>query len=139
MLRYRHASSLVGIVFYTAGPTLFRDNMMVPVSMFDDLTHLMSGNLGSIPSLAVMAIPLIIGLILGYIVKRVLKIGLILVAIALVAAYFGFVNLSGMASEAQGLVTKYGPVANSYISLFFGIIPLSIGLVIGFLLGFIFT
>lgn len=107
--------------------------------MFDDLTHLMSGNLGSIPSLAVMAIPLIIGLILGYIVKRVLKIGLILVAIALVAAYFGFVNLSGMASEAQGLVTKYGPVANSYISLFFGIIPLSIGLVIGFLLGFIFT
>ncbi|HVP24048.1 MAG TPA: hypothetical protein VMS77_09085, partial [Conexivisphaerales archaeon] len=76
---------------------------------------------------------------LGYIVKRMLKIGLILVAVALVASYFGFISLSGLASEVQSLVTKYGPVANSYVSLFFGIVPLSIGLVIGFLLGFIFT
>jgi len=105
----------------------------------DDLTHLMSGNIGSLPSLLVMAIPLIIGLVLGYIVKRMLKIGLILVAVALVASYFGFISLSSMTSQVQTLVTKYGPVAQSYASLFFGIIPLSIGLVIGFLLGFIFT
>ncbi len=111
----------------------------VPLSILDDLTHLMSGNIGGLPSLAVMAVPLVVGLILGYIVRRVLKIGLILVAVALIASYFGFVSLSGMTSEAQSLVTKYGPIANSYVSLFFGIIPLGIGLVIGFLLGFIFT
>jgi len=105
----------------------------------DDLFHMMSGNFGSLPSLLVMAVPLIIGLILGYVIKRILKIGLILVAAALVASYFGLINLGSISSEAQSLVTKYGPVANSYISLFFGVIPLSIGLVIGFLLGFIFT
>jgi uncharacterized membrane protein (Fun14 family) len=111
----------------------------VPLSILDDLTHLMSGNLGSLPSLLVMAIPLIVGLVLGYIVKRMLKIGLILVAVALVASYFGFISLSSLTGEVQTLVTKYGPVAQSYVSLFFGIVPLSIGLVIGFLLGFIFT
>lgn len=116
-----------------------RRTMIVPVSLFGDLTHLMSGKLGTLPSLVVMAVPLIIGLILGYIVKRVLKIGLILVAIALVAAYFGFINLSTTWTQVQSLVTKYGPVANSYASLFFGIVPLSIGLIIGFLIGFIFT
>jgi len=72
-------------------------------------------------------------------VKRALKIGLILVAVALVASFFGFISLSSMTGEVQALVTKYGPVAQSYVSLFFGIVPLSIGLVIGFLLGFIFT
>ena len=113
--------------------------MMVPLSIFDDLTHLISGNIGSLPSMVVMAIPFIVGLVIGYIVKRVLKIGLILVVIALVAAYFGFINLSGVASQVQSLVTKYGPMANTYVSLFFGVIPLSIGLVLGFLIGFIFT
>jgi uncharacterized membrane protein (Fun14 family) len=111
----------------------------VPLSLLDDLTHLMSGNLGSLPSLLVMAVPLIVGLILGYIIKRMLKIGLILIAVALVASYFGIISLSGLTSEVQSLINKYGPVANSYVSLFFGIVPLSIGLVIGFLLGFIFT
>jgi uncharacterized membrane protein (Fun14 family) len=111
----------------------------MPLTMLDDLMHMVSGNLGGLPSLLVMAIPLIIGLILGYVVKRVLKIGLILVAVALVAAYFGFINLGSLAGEASSFVSKYGPMANSYLSLFFGIVPLSIGLVIGFLLGFIFT
>jgi uncharacterized membrane protein (Fun14 family) len=111
----------------------------LPLSILDDLMHLISGNLGSLPSLLVMAVPFIVGLILGYVVKRALKIGLILIALALVASYLGFFSLSGMASEAQSLVTKYGPVAKSYISIFFGIIPLSIGLVIGFIIGLIFT
>jgi len=111
----------------------------VPLSILDDLTHLMSGNIGSLPSLLVMALPLIVGLVLGYVVKRALKIGLILVAVALVASYFGMLSLSSMTGEVQTLVTKYGPVAQSYVSLFFGIVPLSIGLIVGFLLGFIFT
>jgi uncharacterized membrane protein (Fun14 family) len=111
----------------------------VPLSILDDLTHLMSGNIGSLPSLLVMAIPLIVGLVLGFIIKRVLKIGLILAAVALVAVFFGFISWGGLTGEVQTLVTKYGPMAQSYASLFFGIIPLSIGLVIGFLLGFIFT
>jgi len=127
------------IVFYIRLVSVARRTMMVPLSIFDDLTHLISGNIGSLPSIVVMAIPFIVGLIIGYIVKRVLKIGLILVVIALVAAYFGFINLSGVASQVQSLVTKYGPMANTYVSLFFGVIPLGIGLVLGFLIGFIFT
>jgi uncharacterized membrane protein (Fun14 family) len=111
----------------------------IPLSVLDDLTHLLSGSLDGLPSLVVMAVPFIVGLVLGYVVKRMVKIGLILIAVALVAAYFGFISLGNVASGVQNLVTKYGPIANTYASLFFGVIPLSIGLVIGFVLGLIFT
>jgi uncharacterized membrane protein (Fun14 family) len=109
------------------------------LTVLDDLLKMMSGSFNGLPSLVVMAVPLVVGLILGYIVKKILKIGLILVAIALVAAYFGFINLGNVTSEAQSMVNQYGPVAMSYLSIFFGIVPLSIGLVIGFILGFVFS
>jgi len=32
----------------------------------------------------------------------------------------------------------YGPVTPSYIAIYFGIIPLSVGLVIGIIIGFVF-
>jgi uncharacterized membrane protein (Fun14 family) len=107
------------------------------MAIIDDLFHLMTGSFGGIPSIAIMAVPFIIGLIIGYLIKKAIKIGLILVVIAFVASYFGLVNLGNLAQEGKNLAVKYGPTALSYVALFFGIIPLSLGLVIGLVLGFI--
>jgi hypothetical protein len=98
----------------------------------------MSGSFsGGIPSLVVIAIPFIIGVVIGFIIKKTIKIGIILVVIALVASYFGFISLGDIAQGVKDLAAKYGPVALTYVALFFGIIPLSIGLVIGVIIGFI--
>ena len=107
------------------------------MAIIDDLFHLVTGSFGGIPSIAVMAIPLIIGLVIGFLIKKALKIGLILIVIAFVASYFGFVNLGNLAQEGKNLAVKYGPTALSYVALFFGIIPLSLGLVVGIVVGFI--
>ena len=99
----------------------------------------MSGSFGGgVPSLVVIAIPLIVGLIIGFVLRKALKIGIILVIVAFVASYLGFISLASVEQGAKDLATKYGPTAMSYIALFFGIIPLSIGLIIGVIIGFIF-
>jgi uncharacterized membrane protein (Fun14 family) len=99
----------------------------------------MSGTFSAgIPSIVILAIPFIIGLVIGLIIKKAIKIGIIVLVIALVASYLGFISLGNLAQGAKNLVTNYGPVALSYVALFFGIIPLSIGLVIGVIIGFIF-
>jgi len=96
------------------------------------------GSFGGLTSLVVMAIPLVVGLIIGFMIKKTLKIGIILAILAVVASYFGIINLGAVAQEAKNLAANYGPVAMSYAALFFGIVPLSIGLVIGIIIGFVF-
>jgi hypothetical protein len=108
------------------------------MNIIGDLFALMGGSFGAgLPSLVIIAIPLIVGLILGYVLRRVLMVGIVLVVVALAATYLGFVTLAAVEQGAKDLATKYGPVAMSYVALFFGIIPLSIGLVIGIVIGFI--
>jgi uncharacterized membrane protein (Fun14 family) len=98
----------------------------------------MGGTLaGGIPSLVVMAIPLIIGIAIGYLLRKALMVAIILLVVALVLSYFGFVSLASLESTVKSLVTTYGPIASTYVAIFFGIIPLSIGLIIGVIIGFI--
>jgi uncharacterized membrane protein (Fun14 family) len=102
-----------------------------------DLFNLMSSTFGSgIPSLVLMALPLIVGIVIGYVLRKAIKIGIILLIIVLVATFLGFVSLANVEQGAKELITKYGPSAASYIAILFGIIPLSIGLVIGIIIGF---
>ena len=65
-----------------------------------------SGTIGGLPPLLVMIIPFIIGLIVGYLVHKVLKIAIIAAVILVVVSYFGFFGLSLDAlktmSEAYG-------------------------------------
>ncbi len=84
-----------------------------------------------------MAIPLIVGIIVGYLIRKALVIGIVLVLVALVASYLGFVSLASIEQGTKSLIATYGPVASSYVAIFLGIIPLSIGLVIGIIIGFI--
>jgi hypothetical protein len=103
-----------------------------------DLFNLMSSTFGGgIPSIVVMLFPLLVGIIIGYVIRKALKIGIIIAVIVFIAIFFGFISLANVEQGAKELITKYGPTAASYVAIFFGIVPLSIGLIIGMIIGFV--
>ncbi|XES77770.1 MAG: hypothetical protein ACBZ72_02550 [Candidatus Bathyarchaeia archaeon] len=110
--------------------------VILPLDLISDLLGRITGSLGGLPTIAVMAIPLIIGLVVGYLIKKVLKWAIIAGVIVTVIAYFGFFGLS--LSTLSGLVEQYGPIAAQEAILLFGMLPLGIGFIIGLILGFIF-
>ncbi len=109
--------------------------LVVPLDLLSDLLGRITGSIGGFPTIVIMAIPFIVGLIVGYLVKKVLKWAIIIGIIVVVLAYFGFfgLSLSGLAD----LVTQYGPMAAQEAILLFGLLPLGIGFIIGLLIGFI--
>jgi uncharacterized membrane protein (Fun14 family) len=103
----------------------------------DVFQFITSGSLGGLPPIVVMIIPFVIGLILGYLVHKMLKIAIIAAIILVVVAYFGFFGLS--IGALKNLADVYGPIAIQYGILLMGMLPLGIGLVVGFVIGFIFS
>jgi uncharacterized membrane protein (Fun14 family) len=106
------------------------------MAIIEDLFgFLSSGSLGGIPAIVLMVIPLVIGIILGVLVHKFLKFALIAVVIAIIAAYLGFytLNLSAMADLAY----QYGPAIVQYSTILIGMLPLGIGLIVGFIVGFL--
>ncbi len=100
--------------------------------MFSFLT---SGSIGGLPTIVIMILPFVLGLIVGYLAHKMLKIAIIAGIILVVVAYFGFFGLS--LGSLQGLADKYGPMAIQYGILLIGILPLSIGFIIGAVIGFV--
>ena len=100
------------------------------------LRFITSGSIAGLPSIAVMIIPFIVGLIVGFFVKKLLKIAIIVGILAVIISYFGFYNLS--LSSLGNLTTQYGPTAIHYATLLIGILPLGIGFIVGLIIGFIF-
>ena len=94
-----------------------------------------SGSIGGLPQIVVMIIQFVIGLVVGYLVNKMLKIAIIAGIILVVVSYFGFFGLS--LCTLKDLSDKYGPVAVQYGTLLMGMLPLGIGLVVGFIIGFI--
>jgi uncharacterized membrane protein (Fun14 family) len=94
-----------------------------------------SGSIGGIPPIVIMIIPFVIGLIVGYLVHKMLKIAIIAAIILVVVAYFGFFGLS--LGALKNLSDTYGPIAVQYGVLLMGMLPLGLGLVVGFVIGFI--
>ena len=103
----------------------------------DVFQFITSGSLGGLPPIVVMIIPFVIGLILGYLIHKMLKIAIIAAIILVVVAYFGFFGLS--IGALKNLADVYGPIAIQYGILLMGMLPLGIGLVVGFVIGFIFS
>ena len=99
------------------------------------INFITSGTIGGIPPLVLMIIPFIIGLVVGYLVHKMLKIGIIAAIILVVVAYFGFFGLS--LDALKGIADTYGPIAIQYGVLLMGILPLGLGLIVGFVIGFI--
>jgi uncharacterized membrane protein (Fun14 family) len=109
--------------------------MLQTLDLLSDLLGKISGNLGGLPTLAVMAIPFIVGLIVGYFVKKLLKWAVIAAIIVVIVAYFGFFGLSF--ATLKSLADQYGPIAIQEAIVLFGLMPLGIGFIIGLILGFI--
>ena len=108
------------------------------MSVVDDLVGILGSTIAGLPTILVLAVPLVVGLVIGYLLKKVLKIGIVLGLVTLVLVWFGFVSLDAVSSNLSALVDKYGPVFMSYVAIFFGLVPLSLGLGIGVILGFVF-
>jgi hypothetical protein len=94
-----------------------------------------SGSIGGLPPIVVMIIPFVIGLIVGYLVHKMLKIAIIAAIILVVVAYFGFFGLS--LGALKGIADVYGPIAVQYGVLLMGMLPLGLGLIVGVVIGFV--
>ena len=108
------------------------------MGVFEDIFgFITSGSIGGLPPIVIMIIPFVIGLIVGYLVHKMLKIAIIAAIILVVVSYFGFFGLS--LGALQNLAETYGPIAVQYGTLLMGMLPLGLGLVVGFIIGFIFS
>ena len=111
---------------------------MIPaLGLINDIwSYIAGGHIIGIPTIVFMAIPFIIGLIIGFLIKKFLKWAIIGIVILLVLAYFGVWGLSF--STLQNWATTYGPLAIQEAIVVIGILPIGIGFIIGLILGFIF-
>jgi len=83
-----------------------------------------------------MAIPFIIGLIIGFFVKKALKIAIIAGIIVVIVSYLGLFGLS--LGALKDIADQYGPSAVHYGVLLIGMLPLGLGFIVGLIIGFVF-
>ena len=101
----------------------------------DTFKFVTSGSIGGLPPIVVMIIPLVIGLIMGFLIHKFLKIAVIAAVVFAVAAYVGFFTLN--VGAMKDLSAKYGPMAVQYGTLIVGTLPLGIGFIVGLAIGFL--
>ncbi len=102
----------------------------------DIINFITKGTVIGLPTIVFMAIPFIVGLIVGFLVKKFLKWAIIAAVIVFVLAYFGVWGLSF--GKLTDWAKIYGPLALHEAILIVGILPLGIGFIIGLIIGFIF-
>ena len=106
------------------------------MGVFDEIINFItSGSFGGIPPIVLMIIPFIIGLIVGYLFHKMLKIAIIAAIILVVVAYFGFFGLS--LGALKNIAETYGPIAIQFGVLLIGMLPLGLGLIVGIIVGFV--
>ncbi len=106
------------------------------MGLIDEVVNfVVNGSIGGLPPLAVMILPFIVGLIVGFLANKVLKIAVIAIIVFAVAIYFGLYSFDIPA--LQQLAQQYGPSAVQLGVLIIGVMPLSIGFIIGAIIGFI--
>jgi uncharacterized membrane protein (Fun14 family) len=110
----------------------------VNLSVWDDIFHsITAGTIAGLPTIVVMILPFVVGLIVGYLVHKFLKIAIIAAIVLVIVAYLGFFGLS--LGALKDLSTKYGALAINYGVLLIGILPLGIGFTVGLIIGFVFS
>ena len=106
------------------------------MGVFEDIFHFItSGTISGLPTIVVMILPFVIGLVVGYLVHKFLKIAIIAGIVLVVVAYLGFFGLS--LGSLKSLSDKYGSVAIHYGALLIGILPLGLGFIVGLIIGFV--
>jgi uncharacterized membrane protein (Fun14 family) len=94
-----------------------------------------SGSIGGLSPLILMIIPLVIGVVVGFLLHKFLKFAIIAAAIAIIVAYLGFYTLN--LGSMSDLAVQYGPIAVQFGTILFGMLPLGIGFIVGFVIGFL--
>jgi uncharacterized membrane protein (Fun14 family) len=106
------------------------------LAAIDQVFHFItSGSIVGLPPYVIMIIIFVIGLIVGYLVHLFLKIAIVAAIVLFVAAYLGFFGLS--LGSLKNYATQYGPIVYQYGALIIGILPVSIGFIIGLIIGFV--
>ncbi len=100
----------------------------------DVLSFITEGSLFGLSTAVFMSIPFIVGLVIGFMIKKALKwavIGLVIVGGAL---YLGVLN---MADVSKYLITlkQNAPEIMHYAAMLLGMLPLGVGLVVGIIVG----
>ncbi len=106
------------------------------LTIFDDILRFVtSGQIGGVPTFVAMLFPFILGIVIGFLLKKTLKIAIILGIIVVIAAYFGLFNLS--LSSLKDAAIRYGPNVAHYATIVIGMLPLGLGLIVGVVIGFL--
>lgn len=107
--------------------------------MGDILKLITEGSIGfgsfQLPTLAFMGLPFVLGLIIGILIKKAIKIAIVLLAAMGALMYFGVLSFSDLKVGAANLWDMYGTEAQQYAAMLVGMLPLGIGLVIGLIVG----
>ena len=96
-----------------------------------------SGSIAGLPPIVLMILIFVAGVIVGYLIHLFLEIAIIAAIVLFVVAYFGFFGLS--LSALKTYATQYGSIVYQYGALIIGILPLTIGFIIGLIIGFVFA
>jgi uncharacterized membrane protein (Fun14 family) len=103
--------------------------------MWDEILKLVTaGSLFGLPTFAFMSMPFIAGLVVGFLLKKAVKIGLILLVLAAAGMYFGVFSISF--DQLRSVISVVGPTAQHGAAVVIGMLPLGAGLVVGLILGF---
>ncbi|MCL2288346.1 MAG: hypothetical protein FWC33_04125 [Candidatus Bathyarchaeota archaeon] len=94
-----------------------------------------SGSIAGLPPIVVMIIPFVIGIIVGYFARKILKFAIIAAIILIIVSYFGWFGLSPDALKTAA--ETYGPMVVHYGALLVGVLPVGIGFIVGLIIGFI--
>ena len=114
------------------------------MAIWDDLVRILQGSIPTganqtisfygLPPIVLAAVPFIVGLVLGVLIKRALKLVITLVLVVAIALYFGVISWAALNSYLEKVYANI-PLAMHYAALLFAVLPLGLGFVIGFLIG----
>jgi len=111
--------------------------MILTMDLVGDLLGFVTnGTIAGLPTIIIMALPFIIGLVVGFFIKKFLKWAIIAAVLLVVISYLGFFGLS--LGTLQDLAVTYSPAVYHYGVLLIGMLPLGLGFIVGVVLGFIF-
>ncbi|MDR0318477.1 MAG: hypothetical protein LBI09_00375 [Nitrososphaerota archaeon] len=94
-----------------------------------------SGSIAGLPPVVIMIIPFVIGIIVGYLTRKILKVAIIVAVLLIIVCYLGLFGLSPDALRT--VADTYGPMVIHYGALLIGVLPIGLGFIVGLIVGFI--
>ena len=122
------------VIVYKIFPPFIRQHWIAKVP-YIGLCNIIAGEtVFGLPTGIPMIAIFIIGLILGILLWKMLKMAIILSILVGIGMYFGVVG-SGFIGDVRDLLMNYGPQAIQLAALVIGILPFGLGIAAGFVIG----